>query len=438
MKYYKLGCVWDNENARGKWMSYYEILKLHSIVINNDSEYQIGDYVVIAKEGGFNIEAIGKVISSPRLLSDDIKEEFTPCIPEDELEEDWINFYKVEWIDISKSPLYYKNRKGWCQIKKPDLIKQIDERVMNYQKNKMENILINLLKANKNIILTGAPGTGKTYTAQDIAAQMILSSINRDKKKQTEDLNNTGRYKLVQFHPAYTYEDFVRGIVAETDGNNVSYKVRNKTFATLAEDAAKHEDKPYVLIIDEINRANLPAVLGELIYALEYRDRAIETMYENENAPKDKTLTIPSNLFVIGTMNTADRSAGQVDYAIRRRFAFVPLLPKVLDDADLVDGKKFEKDLFKEVSNIFVKNYPDNLEPSDYLNPEFKPEDVWIGHSYFITDKEDNQKTRDIRLKYELKTREIRLEYEIKPLLREYLKDGILKETAKEKIDKLI
>ena len=298
---------------------------------------------------------------------------------------------------------------------------------------------IDLLESNNNIIFTGAPGTGKTFIAQDIAAQMILGNVDADKHKQSTNLGNSGRYKLVQFHPAYTYEDFVRGIVAKTSGSGVSYSVENKTLAEFAEKAEKDKEKaekgqkppPYILVIDEINRANLPAVLGELIYALEYRDRAIETMYENPNsttAPKNKKLTIPSNLFIIGTMNTADRSAGQIDYAIRRRFAFVPVLPKILDDAaDLHNKHKFEKELFKAVSELFVKNYTetdiDKLIPSEHLSPEFKPEDVWIGHSYFIT---DDKKTKDIRL-----------QYEIKPLLREYLKDGILKSTAKEKIDKL-
>jgi len=357
------------------------------------------------------------------------------------------------------SPPIYQSDVSDLDLTSPDppndsLKKLFDEYVKAFdldefiKRNYMAQIeeKIDLLKSNKNLILIGAPGTGKTFTAQDIAAQMILGSINSDKKQQTEDLNKSERYKLVQFHPAYTYEDFVRGIVAETNGNSVAYAVKNKTLAAFAEKAAAEtgnqqqgddvekeidEKLSYVLVIDEINRANLPAVLGELIYALEYRDRAIETMYENEKSektPKDKNLTIPSNLFIIGTMNTADRSAGQVDYAIRRRFVFVPVLPKILDDATDLNGKaKFETDLFEAVSKLFVDNYTetdiDKLVPSQHLSSEFKPEDVWIGHSYFIT---DSQKTRNKRLRYE-----------IKPLLREYLKDGILKASAKPDIDKL-
>lgn len=140
----------------------------------------------------------------------------------------------------------------------------------------------------------------------------------------------------------------------------------------------------------------------------------------------DNSLVLPENLYIIGTMNTADRSVGQIDYAIRRRFAFVECLPKVL--TDLPDGKTFETDLFKEVSKLFIKNIDSyetdgKLEKSDLLSAEFRPEDVWIGHSYFIIDDK--------------KTKEYRLKYEIKPILKEYLKDGILTASAEDKINEL-
>jgi 5-methylcytosine-specific restriction protein B len=128
-------------------------------------------------------------------------------------------------------------------------------------------------------------------------------------------------YKLIQFHPAYTYEDFVRGIVATTGSNgNINYDVKNKVLAEMAENAKNNPDNSFVLIIDEINRANLSSVLGELIYALEYRGEVVESMYEYEES---REIVLPENLYIIGTMNTADRSVGHIDYAIRRRFAFV-------------------------------------------------------------------------------------------------------------------
>lgn len=186
-------------------------------------------------------------------------------------------------------------------------------------------------------------------------------------------------------------------------------------------EAIQVKKQNYILIIDEINRANLSAVLGELIYALEYRGEGVECMYTVDGS---NNLVLPPNLFIIGTMNTADRSVGQIDYAIRRRFAFVDMLPKIL-----YDEETFDKKLFVQVSSLFVKNidqYIENntiyIERSEYLSSEFRPEDVWIGHSYFIM--KDN--SRDIRLKYE-----------IIPILKEYIKDGILKESARKVIENI-
>ena len=170
------------------------------------------------------------------------------------------------------------------------------------------------------------------------------------------------RIKIVQFHPSYTYEDFVRGIVAKPNpegGGGVFYEAIEKTVGKFAKEAYENYNlsllensnipaqicektglKNYVLVIDEINRANLSSVLGELIYALEYRGKAVESMYEvEEDGAKSNKLVLPPNLYIIGTMNTADRSVGHIDYAIRRRFAFVNVLPEDLT-ADLKDDFK--------------------------------------------------------------------------------------------------
>lgn len=221
---------------------------------------------------------------------------------------------------------------------------------------------------------------------------------------------------IVQFHPSYSYEDFVRGIVAEEKDGQIKYAVQNKTLAEIAKKAIEDKDSPYVLIIDEINRANLSSVLGELIYALEYRNEPVNSMYALEDSNVNEyEIIIPSNLYIIGTMNTSDRSVGHIDYAIRRRFAFVDVLPEVLSIND------FQKNTFKKVSSLFIMNldeYESNpkikLQKSNYLNNEFKPEDVWLGHSYFIAKDEDFG---------------IRKKYEIVPILKEYVKDGILKDT---------
>ena len=216
-----------------------------------------------------------------------------------------------------------------------------------------------------------------------------------------------GEFEIIQFHPAYSYEDFVRGIVAETtESGNVSYQVENKILADFAQKATDNPNGNYVLIIDEINRANLPSVLGELIYALEYRNEPVTSMYEYEG---EREITLPKNLFIIGTMNTADRSVGHIDYAIRRRFAFVDILP----DENVIQNP-IAKTLFNEIKKLFG---------NDFISPDFKAKDVMIGHSYFLVKNED-----ELRIK---------LEFEIKPILREYFKDGIFLETANEKIELL-
>ncbi len=225
---------------------------------------------------------------------------------------------------------------------------------------------------------------------------------------QKEEIVATGEFEIIQFHPAYSYEDFVRGIVAETTENgSVFYQVENKILADFAQKALDNPNGNYVLVIDEINRANLPAVLGELIYALEYRDNPVTSMYEYEG---ERKIILPKNLYIIGTMNTADRSVGHIDYAIRRRFAFVDVLP----DENVIQND-MAKNLFSVVKNLFT---------NEFLSPDFKAKDVMIGHSYFLNVKDENE----LRIK---------LEYEIKPILREYLKDGIFLETANDKIEAL-
>lgn len=220
------------------------------------------------------------------------------------------------------------------------------------------------------------------------------------------EINITGESKIIQFHPSYTYEDFVRGIMVENKEGKLEYISKNKILAAFAKKALLNLDSNYVLIIDEINRANLSSVLGELIYALEYREEEVESMYslKDENGEETNVLKLPNNLYIIGTMNTADRSVGHIDYAIRRRFAFVDVLPENLKEKQGL--KSFHEALFLAVEKLF----------KEHTSPEFEVKDVQLGHSYFI-DKSNEENGAGM---------DIRLEYEIKPILLEYLKDGVL------------
>lgn len=193
----------------------------------------------------------------------------------------------------------------------------------------------------------------------------------------------------------------------------------------------EENDKAYVMVIDELNRGNVSKVFGELITLLEADKRKGRINAESVVLPySKKAFHIPNNVYLIATMNTADRSLGSLDYAIRRRFAFIAEKPFGLE----VDG--FDEDLFEKVSSLFVKNFDEykesgwdltmKLEPADTLSEEYKPEDVWIGHSYFLMqDEEGNDNTTD------------RLLYEIIPLLEEYVRDGVLTAEAQDVIDEL-
>lgn len=234
---------------------------------------------------------------------------------------------------------------------------------------------------------------------------------------EDDNLISKGETKLIQFHPSFTYEDFVRGIVAMPNqlGTGLLYDSENKVLGEFASKAISNPTAIYVLIIDEINRANLSSVLGELIYALEYRGEVVESMYAVKDESKNKFI-LPPNLYIIGTMNTADRSVGHIDYAIRRRFAFVDVPAENLKKTQGLQA--FDDVLFETVTTLFDTN----------LSPEFEKKDVQLGHSYFIDKGNDKDGV----------SMDIRLEYEIKPILREYVRDGVLiGENIKQKIEDL-
>ena len=193
----------------------------------------------------------------------------------------------------------------------------------------------------------------------------------------------------------------------------------------------EENDKAYVMVIDELNRGNVSKVFGELITLLEADKRKGRINAESVVLPySKKAFHIPNNVYLIATMNTADRSLGSLDYAIRRRFAFIAEKPFGLE----VEG--FNEELFEKVSSLFVKNFGEykesgwdqtmKLESADTLSEEYKPEDVWIGHSYFLMQDEEGEDNTSNRLLYE-----------IIPLLEEYVRDGVLTAEAQDVIDEL-
>jgi len=529
MNYWKLGCRWDSHQPL-----FFEFIKKNEIVVGwLNHPYAVGDWLLLTD--GFEVLGFAQIIKKREQvinfpeLQVDFKTYKIPFTKD-------LFVSKAKFIELKKEDRFiYKLQPGIRKIGKKEIIETFKALLPKYLTSQNIKKMEEILSYKKQIILQGPPGTGKTYTAKDIAYKMIfdeeLSHQKNERKEQLKRLEQSEQFKLVQFHPSYTYEDFVRGITAKSNGTQIEYLAENKILAKFAEDALKNqlnrnkapeaiskekwldeqfelfiddiseeidenekvkltksvniikldEDsfrykgvvgwsengnrmlfsdikqafldentvrqdikknqnlsglarhhasyyirvldlfrkylkdnnivftaneevkealKNYILIIDEINRANLPSVLGELIYALEYRGSEVSSMYEVNGK---KTIIIPENLFIIGTMNTADRSVSHIDYAIRRRFAFVNILPN-----NSVIENIAAKTLFEEISNLF--------ESKDTLASDFKKEHVQLGHSYFIVKDEEELN--------------MRAKYEIIPILEEYLKDGILLEKA--------
>ena len=220
---------------------------------------------------------------------------------------------------------------------------------------------VELLAERRQVIVYGPPGTGKTYLAQEIA----------------EALAGKGRVTLVQFHPSYAYEDFFEGYrPSGTVGGGIALQLVPGPLRKVVDAARENPGEPYFLIVDEINRANLAKVFGELYFLLEYRDRSIDLLYSSGDT--GPAFTLPANVFLIGTMNTADRSIALVDSAMRRRFAFISLHPEDerLDQVLrqwLVD-RSFAADRIDLLVGVLVE-----------LNRRIADKDVKIGPSYLMT-----------------------------------------------------
>ena len=248
--------------------------------------------------------------------------------------------------------------------------------------------LVALLKHKKNIILQGAPGVGKTFTAKRLAYSLM----------GTED---DSRIEMVQFHQNYSYEDFVMGYRPTETG----FELRNGVFYDFCEKARSDIENDYYFIIDEINRGNLSAVFGELLMLVEgdYRDKPVRLVYK-----KDKWFSVPHNVYIIGMMNTADRSIAMIDYALRRRFSFFTMKPGFDSEGFVNLQNKVNHLAFNTVINE-IKILNNEIAEDDSLGEGF-----CIGHSYFVYD-EKNPPVCGI----EMWLKNV-IEYDICPMLDEY------------------
>ncbi len=255
----------------------------------------------------------------------------------------------------------YKDFLDYCErlIGKPiyDFDKDPDKPFINAAQFKK---IVSLLRTKKNIILEGAPGVGKTFLARKIAYQLI---------GELKDEN----IEMVQFHQSYSYEDFVQGIRPSEEGG---FERKNGIFFDFCSKARRSPDQQFVFIIDEINRGNISKILGELMMLIEADKRkkqyAIKLTYSNED---DERFFVPENVYLIGCMNTADRSLAIVDYALRRRFRFISIKPEFNEAfINFLEGKGISK----ENAELVVSRVKAANEVISSMDRGLE-----IGHSYF-------------------------------------------------------
>ena len=213
--------------------------------------------------------------------------------------------------------------------------------------------IIDGLEDKGQVIFQGPPGTGKTYVAKRIAEWCQ---------------KHGGGFQIVQFHPSYSYEDFVQGFRPTLKDGQAGFKLTDGPLRRIAQQAKDKPDATFILVIDEINRGNVAKVLGELYFLLEYRDEEVALQYSNEQ------FSLPKNLWVIGTMNTTDRSIALVDAALRRRFYFFGFFP----DRPPIKGLL---ERWLEKNNPKMKWVAGLV---DLANEKLRDRDLGIGPSHFM------------------------------------------------------
>lgn len=359
------------------------------------SEMKIGDTVIV-KKGLHKIVGRG-IVSSDYIYDDSIEDEYR-------------HIRSVDWTDIGEW-----ETEGTQAIKVltditpyTDYVKQLnamfeDESIIEEEKEilyptyTMDDFLNEvymseenyktikgLLYKKKNIILQGAPGVGKTFVAKRLAYSIM------GKKDQS-------RIMVVQFHQSYSYEDFIEGFRPTANGNG--FEIKKGSFYNFCKVAETDKENEYFFIIDEINRGNLSKIFGELFMLIENdkRGNSLNLLYSDEK------FNVPSNVYIIGMMNTADRGLALLDYALRRRFAFYEMNAGFDSNKFMEYQESLQNDKFNRLIDI-VKELNKVIQLDDSLGEGF-----CIGHSYFCNLEECND--------FEL---ESIVEYELIPLLKEY------------------
>ena len=513
MNYWKLGCNW----GRGA-PDFYPLLKDKRIVILGDSPMAKGDWVLICQ--GHDAVALAKIGSVPVLSTArvDLQADFARL----QITYDETNSVAnaAEFYELTESERFqYQLQQGICRINNAEIREKIESILTARERTKMITQATKLLKSKKNVILQGAPGTGKTYATAALALSVLgITDVDFSDHaavmRKYEELRGQKRIFFTTFHQSMDYEDFVEGIKPQVEDGQVGYSVEDGIFKNVCKSVSEGgdivgcidkylqsikgfsnkkviptvtgrsnlyvwwkdgnstisirstvseagEDEEYVpspiniekvklqalgegeennwrqyaqafinavkaeyrdelqgrsrsvvLIIDEINRGNVARIFGELISLLEADKRSDAVHPLTVTLPYSKEeFSVPGEVYIIGTMNTTDRSAGTLDYAVRRRFAFVTLR----SDREAVRRAYADSSLGEKA----VAAFDDVLKfIKEHNAGDLDIDDLMVGHSYFMAQDEDGLK--------------LKIEYEVLPLIREYAKEGLLAVTSDE------
>ena len=351
-------------------------------------------------------------------------------IPHD-IEEDWYH-KNIFLVDQLKQHITEKNP-YLISIFIWEIYEKYVEKKTDLNKNKISNNgdpTKRIKKLPLNTILYGPPGTGKTYHTvikaidiirpnsnnqdlndiyEKLKSEIEHSQLTSDEykrlKEEFDKLKKDGRIEFITFHQNYSYEEFVEGIKPKTEGINVTYSVEKGIFREICSKAEK-DDRPHVLIIDEINRGNIAKIFGELITLIEEnkrldREEEIKVKLPYSNS-EDELFGVPSNLYIIGTMNTADRSIALMDIALRRRFVFEEMMPKhnleqIKADLDGINLQKLLKVINQRIEYLYDRDhmighsYFMNFAPNDELDDVMRSKVIPLLQEYFYEDWEKIQ-----------------------------------------------
>lgn len=350
---------------------------------------KIGDYVVF---GDGSVAHIGQIVSD--YYFDTTNQNQDP---------DYTNNKKVNWLkDVAYRDLPKDLHKAFYAIRSIFSLNEYKSVILDLLNNRAvdideqdETVSIEIMEGsdmknrqpriNKtyplNSILYGAPGTGKTYSTAEYALAIIENrKVDTTQKAVGEraalmsrykEMVKTGQIVFTTFHQSYGYEDFIQGLRPDTESETMKFRPVDGVFKMISDRALADEENNYVIIIDEINRGNISKIFGELITLIEDDKRWGEANQLSVTLPSGQIFAVPNNLYIVGTMNSADKSISLIDTALRRRFYFIEKAPD-----------------YSTIENATLKAVLEKL--NQYIKTELRSTDLLIGHAFFIGKTEDD------------------------------------------------